>query len=279
MKKWKVICFTIFIIYLVFAQSCLKMRIKDSEAKNKFGTKGVNLIFKDYFKGDLKIHYAQTGIENGSTILFIHGSPGAWDAYKNYLMDSALLKKYRLISIDRTGFGHSNFNKPQTLKTQTTVLNSFINSIDNNKPIYLVGHSYGGPLVASLAVENKKINAILILAGAVSLDLENPEKWRKIFIKNPLQFIVPGALNPSNHELWWLKNDLIDLDKNLTKITCKTIAIHGDKDKLVNYGNLKFMKENITNADTLKAITLKDTDHFIPWTNFELVKKELLILE
>jgi hypothetical protein len=56
MKKWKVICFTIFIIYLVFAQSCLKMRIKDSEAKNKFGTKGVNLIFKDYFKGDLKIH-------------------------------------------------------------------------------------------------------------------------------------------------------------------------------------------------------------------------------
>jgi hypothetical protein len=62
MKKWKVICFTIFIIYLVFAQSCLKMRVKDSEAKNKFRTKGVNLIFKDYFKGDLKIHYAQTGI-------------------------------------------------------------------------------------------------------------------------------------------------------------------------------------------------------------------------
>jgi hypothetical protein len=40
--------------------------------------------------------------------------------------------------------------------------------------------------VASLAIENKKINAILILAGAVSLDLENPEKWRKIFINNPL---------------------------------------------------------------------------------------------
>ena len=69
------------------------------------------------------------------------------------------------------------------------------------------------------------------------------------------------------------------MDKNLTKITCKTIVIHGDKDKLVNYGNLKFMKENITNADILKAITLKDTDHFILWTNFELVKKELLILE
>ena len=165
---------------LSFCTKLLKMRIKDSEAKNKFGTKGVNLIFKDYFKGDLKIHYAQTGIENGSTILFIHGSPGAWDAYKNYLMDSALLKKYRLISIDRTGFGHSNFNKPQTLKTQTTVLNSFINSIDNNKPIYLVGHSYGGPLVAGLAVENKKINSKLILAGAVRLDLENPALSNKL---------------------------------------------------------------------------------------------------
>jgi hypothetical protein len=39
------------------------------------------------------------------------------------------------------------------------------------------------------------------------------------------------------------------------------------------------MKENITKADTLIAITLKDTDHFIPWTNFELVKNELVILE
>lgn len=279
MKKWKIISLTIFISYLVFAQSCLKMRVKDSEAKNKFETKGVKLTFKDFLKDDLKIHYAQTGIENASTILFIHGSPGAWNAYENYLLDSALLKKYRLISVDRTGFGHSNFNEPQTLKTQTTVLNSFINYIDNNKPIYLVGHSYGGPLVASLAIENKKINAILILAGAVSLDLENPEKWRKIFINNPLKYIVPGALNPSNHELWWLKNDLVYLDKNLSKITCKTIVIHGDKDKLVSYGNLKFMKENITKADTLIAITLKDTDHFIPWINFELVKNELIILE
>ncbi len=279
MKKWKIISLSIFISYLVFAQSCLKMRVKDSEAKNKFETKGVKLTFKDFLKDDLKIHYAQTGIENASTILFIHGSPGAWDAFENYLLDSALLKKYRLISVDRTGFGHSNFNEPQTLKTQTTVLNSFINSIDNNKPIYLVGHSYGGPLVASLAIENKKINAILILAGAVSLDLESPEKWRKIFINNPLKYIVPGALNPSNHELWWLKNDLVYLDKNLSKITCKTIVIHGDKDKLVSYGNLKFMMENITKADTLIAITLKDTDHFIPWTNFELVKNELVILE
>ncbi len=279
MKKWKVITFIGVLSYIVFAQSCLRMRVNDNKAIKQFELKGVKLIFNDFIKNDLKIHYAKTGNDSASTIIFVHGSPGSWDAFEAYLMDSLLIKKYRLISVDRTGFGHSNFNEPQTLKTQTTILNKFIQSIDNNKPIYLVGHSYGGPLVASMAIENKKINGIVILAGALSLALENPEKWRKIFMNNPLEMMVPGALNPSNHELWWLKNDLEDLDKNLNKITCKTIAIHGDKDKLVAYGNLKYMKENITGADTLKAITLKDTDHFIPWTNFELVRKELLHLE
>jgi hypothetical protein len=71
MKKWKIISLSIFISYLVFAQSCLKMRVKDSEAKNKFETKGVKLTFKDFLKDDLKIHYAQTGIENASTIFYL----------------------------------------------------------------------------------------------------------------------------------------------------------------------------------------------------------------
>lgn len=279
MKKFKVIGVLMFVAYLIFAQSCLKMRITDKDAKQKFQTAGVQLSFNNYIENDYKIHYAISGNKNASTILFIHGSPGAWNAYEKYLLDSNLLKKYNLISIDRIGFGYSNFNHPQNLKVQSNVVSNFINAIKNNKPIYLVGHSYGGPLVASIAAQNKNVNAILILAGAVCLDAENPEKWRKIFINNPLQYLVPGALSPSNYELWWLKKDLVELNKNVNKITCKTIVIHGDKDQLVPFENLSYIVKNFTSVDTLKAISLKDENHFIPWTNFELVKKELILLE
>jgi len=279
MKKWKIFSITFCLVYLLFAQSCLRMRKNDKDAIGQFNKLGIHLRFNDFLLDDFKIHYAKTGNDTASTIFFIHGSPGSWSAYEKYLLDSNLTKKYRIISVDRPGFGFSNFNEPQNLNTQSSVLNKFINSIHNNKNIYVVGHSYGGPLVAKMASDNQKINSIIIIAGALSLKLEKPEKWRKLFINNPLEFLVPGALNPSNQELWWLKNDLIDLEKNLTKIKCKTIVIHGTKDQLVAFGNLKFIQEKFTSADTLKAITLNDVDHFIPWSNYDLVKKELLKLE
>lgn len=279
MKKWKIFSITFCLVYLLFAQSCLRMRVNDIDAISQFKKIGVNLNFSNYTIDNLNIHYAKTGNDTASTIFFIHGSPGSWSAYENYLLDSNLIKKYRLISVDRPGFGFSNFNNPQNLQTQSNVLNKFINAIDNKKNIYVIGHSYGGPLVANMASENNKINGIIIVAGALSLELEKQEKWRKLFINNPLELLVPGALNPSNIELWWLKTDLIILEKKLTKIKCKTIVIHGTKDQLVSFENLKFIQEKFTSVDTLKTIILKDVDHFIPWNNFDLVKKELLNLE
>lgn len=279
MKKWKIISLTFCFSYIIFAQSCLRMRTNDKESFLIFNQAKVKLQINNFTDGNLNIHYAKTGNDTSAIIVFIHGSPGDWHAFQSYLLDTNLTAKYQLISIDRPGFGYSNFNKPQNLFTQTKIINQFIESIGKGKKIYLVGHSYGGPLVASIASTNKKISGIVIIAGALSLALEKPEKWRKLFIDNPFQYLAPGALRPSNYELWWLKNDLEILSQKLSDIQCKAIIIHGTKDRLVDYGNLQFMKQTFTKADTLKAITIKEEDHFIPWTNFNLVKTQLLELE
>lgn len=279
MKNRKVISFAIFISYLLFAQSCLRMRTSDSEARKIFKTAGVALLINDFNDSTNTLHFAQTGNDSLPTLLFVHGSPGSWNAYEKYLLDTDLRKKYRLISIDRMGFGYSHFNKAQNLQSHSDMINKFVKSIDNHKPIYAIGHSYGGPVVANMAADNTRINGIIIIAGALSASLEEPEKWRKIFINNPLEYLVPGALNPSNKELWWLKDDLKVLDKKLNQIHCKVVVIHGTKDQLVPYENTLFMKNNMTATDTLRVISITDENHFIPWNNFELVKKELMHLE
>jgi len=279
MKKWKIISLSLCAAYLVFAQSCLRMRTSDKDSYATFNKAKVKLQISNFVDENLSLHYAKTGNEAGSAIVFVHGSPGDWHAYQTYLLDSNLTAKYQLISIDRLGFGYSNFNQPQNLLTQTNFINKFIETIGQGKKVYLVGHSYGGPLVASIASGNNHINGIIIIAGALSLALEKPEKWRKLFINNPFQYLAPGALRPSNYELWWLKNDLEILSKKLEGIKCKTVVIHGSKDRLVDFGNLQYIKQTFTKVDTLKTITLKEEDHFIPWTNFNLVKKHLLELE
>ncbi len=267
------------LLWVILAQSCLKLRMTDTTAREEFTKAGVSLSIKTLKTEDRQLHYVSTGNENFPTILFVHGSPGSWDAFKDYLKDADLLHKYRMIAIDRPGFGYSNFGDALNLKEESYYISPLLKAIQNHQPVYLVGHSLGGPLIVQLAADNPNaINALVILAGAIDASLEKPELWRPLLMNNPLKFLLPGALRPANDELWYLKHDLIELQPHFAKITCPVHIIHGDKDPLVDYGNLAFGAKAFVNAQQLDTLTLQGANHFIPWTRFKEIKKVLLTL-
>jgi pimeloyl-ACP methyl ester carboxylesterase len=172
------------------------------------------------------IHYIETGNKNASTLFFVHGSPGSWDAYKEYLKDTLLLSKYRLIAIDRIGFGYSNFGKATNLKTQAIIIEKFVGLISNGKPLYLIGHSMGGPVIVQMAVDKPQLyKQLIILSGAIDPKAEEPENWRAIIKAKPIRYIIPGALRTSNDELYWLKEDLFLMKPQLKNITSKITII------------------------------------------------------
>ena len=268
------------IIYLVFCQSCMRMRMTPKETKAFFTASKTNYIDSSKEIDGFTIHYIETGNKNASTLFFVHGSPGSWDAYKDYLKDTLLLSKYRMIAIDRIGFGYSNFGEAQNLKTQAFIIEKFTKLTSNGKPIYLIGHSLGGPTIVQMAADKPDdYAALIILAGAVDPIAETPETWRVIIKTKPIRYIIPGALRPSNDELWYLKSDLYDLKPKLQNITSKVIIIHGTKDPLVPYSNMAFMKREFVNAKTLDTISIKDANHFIPWEHYKEIRDVLYKLE
>ena len=93
------------------------------------------------------------------------------------------------------------------------------------------------------AARPKYTKALLILAGALDPAAEKPEKWRPFLFKTPLNLLVPGALRPSNEELWYLKKDLVDMKTDFEKITCPVYIMHGTKDVLVDYSNVAYAKK------------------------------------
>ena len=262
--------------YLLFANSCMTMRTSTKKTAEFFKERNVEYISNTVEVQDTKIHYIQTGKSDAPTLVFLHGSPGSWDAYKAYLVDSTLLSQFRIIAPDRPGFGKSNFRRSATLAEQSTMLNQVIQKMDNGKPISLIGHSYGGPLIVKMALDAPIYNNLIILAGALDPKAEKPEKWRVPLTWIPLKYLVPGALKPSNDELWWLKKELIALESSLEELKARTLIIHGKKDKLVPYSNVSFMQKNFSNVDSLEVITLEDENHFIVWTQKELLKKSIL---
>jgi pimeloyl-ACP methyl ester carboxylesterase len=257
----------------------MRFRASKTETKAFFASAGVSYLDKTATIDNHKLHYIETGNENNPTLFFIHGSPGSWDAYKKYLKDNLLLQKYRMVAIDRPGFGYSNFGQAENLPMQAVLISKLIQSIDNKKPVTLIGHSMGGPVAVKLAtLYPNGFENIVILAGSVDPQAETEEKWRPVIKARPLRYLIPGALRPSNDELWWLKHDLVVMQRDLKKIKCKVIIIHGTKDQLVPFSNVPFMEKESVNAKSIDVLAIEGANHFIPWEHFDVIRDRLLAL-
>ena len=280
MKTTFIVLGIVLIAWLVCAQSCMKFHIADAEARKQFSDAGVNLQLDNIEVDGFNMHYAKTGNDSLPTLFFVHGSPGSWDAFSRYLKDKDLLSKYRMISIDRPGFGDSEFGKAKNLEEQSKLISPLLVYFKNNKPVYVIGHSLGGPMAIRLVADNPDyFSGIILLAGSVDPGEEKPEKWRPVLYKTPFKFFVPGAFRPSNQELWYLKNDLKILKNDFPKITCPVWIIHGDKDDLVPVGNAAFAKEMLVHAKKVETTILPGANHFIPWQHYEEIKAVLMKLE
>ena len=269
----------ILIIWLILAQSCMTFRIADADAKQKFSDKGLTLTTNTIEVEKHHIHYAQTGIDTFPTIFFLHGTPGSWDAFSGYLQDSLLLQKFRLISIDRPGFGNSDYGKPENLARQSQLISPLFKQLQNGKPYFLAGHSLGGPMVIKLAADNENMfSGIVVISGSIDPEEEKPERWRPVLFETPLNYFIPGAMRPSNKELWYLKKDLILLQQDFKKIVCPVYFIHGLKDTWVPPGNVEYGKKLLVNAPEVGELMIPGANHFIPWTKFKEIRDVLLYL-
>lgn len=270
----------IMIAYLIFCQSCMRMRWSDKKAYSVFKSKNVSLKIYDTVINDRHLHYAVSGNDSLPTLVFIHGSPGSWFHYMKFMYDSSLQQKFRIVSIDRPGFGYSNFGKAMHLQDQCKIIMPLLENLKSKKPMYLFGHSMGGPIVAKLASDNPTLfKTIVLVAAALDPQQEKKETWRHIMKDKPMYWFLPGAFGPSNTELLYLKKDLSLLANDLKNISSNVIFVHGDKDTWVPIENIAYGKKLMTNAISLHSDTLHGADHQIPWKNRNELKEILLKLE
>lgn len=280
-KKKLRIGFLVFLAcWIVFAQSCMKFRISDNKAKDEFTQRGLRISFHYADVNGAGVHYAKSGADSLPTLFFVHGSPGSWEAFKIYMMDTALLQHFRMISVDRPGFGYTSFGTAFRLEEQSQLIHKVIEKENNQKPVHLVGHSIGGPVIVHLAQYHPStIASLTILAGSISPYEEPKEYWRYLFMYTPLKMLMPGAFRPSNDEIIYFKKDLYRLDTRYDTIDIPVTFIHGDKDKFVTVKNVAYGKKKLEHNAHVKVIIIPGANHFIPWEHFGLIKAHLLSME
>ena len=214
--------------------------------------------------------------DSDSLVVFVHGSPGGWEAYGDYLADQDLRKHATLISVDRLGFGGSqNSGFEASLNAHASAISAAIKA-ETRKNTIIVGHSYGGPVAARLAMDFPElIDGIILLAPSISPEQEKRRWYNVVGSWRIIQWFLPSALVTSNREIYQLKGELIDMLPLWKNIHVPAVVIQGEDDKLVPKENADFAQKVLTNAP-VKIIRLKNQGHFIVWDQYSLVKKEII---
>jgi len=277
-RRISVVVLLLLVFVVASFHSCMSFRTSPKKISAYFETKKVDGQLDQYQTGFRTIHYAKAGDESKPLVVFIHGSPGSLDAFIHFLADTALLQRALLVTTDRPGFGYSNFgNAEPSLKKQAEALKPILLKYRDNKPVILVGHSLGGPLIARMAVDYPElVDGLIIVAGSIDPDLEPNETWFRAPLATPfLSWVLPRSFRASNEEIYRLKPELQELAPLWKNITCPVIVIQGGKDVLVPKGNADFAKKMLVNAP-VEFVLVDNMNHFVPWSNPELIREAVI---
>lgn len=220
------------------------------------------------------MYYVSIGDTTNRTLMFVHGSPGSWDNFLGFLADDSLLNSFRIIAIDRPGFGNSGDGIPErSLSVQAELISEVLKR--EHTTAILIGHSFGGPVIVQMAVDDPEIvDGLIIVAGSVDPDLEET-KWYQIPVHyKAFSWILPDMLYSANEEILALKPELEKLSPYWSDITVPVSVIQGGSDNLVPKENADYARKMLVNTKP-NMVLVPDMNHFVPWTNPELIIAEI----
>ncbi len=270
------------IIFLIgqILSSCMSFKTSQKDIDKAFLGYKMKPIQHQIKVNDVMMNYAEIGSDTLPVAFFVHGSPGSWSGFMDFMKDTVLLKKVKIVSVDRIGFGESDYGyAEESLVRQVAYLKPIVAKYKKSgKKIILIGHSLGGPIIARMAMDYPElIDNLIIVAGSIAPDLEPNEKWFRIPMNfTPIRVLIPASFRASNHEILYLKPELEKMLPLWKNIRQPVIVIQGGKDMFVSPKNADFAEKMLVNAKSLNIVRVDTMNHFVPWSHPQLIKKAIL---
>lgn len=220
------------------------------------------------------LHWVEAGQSGAMPVLFIHGTPGSWEAWSAYMTTPELSARFSLISIDRPGFGASAAGGllPK-LADQAAVIAQVL---AERRPAIVVGHSLGGPIAVQLAADYPEhVHALVLVAGSFDPALEAPRWYNRLADAWPIRYLVPAVLRAANDEVMVLAGELDALRGRWADVQVPVTVIQGSDDRLVYPGNASFAQAMLA-EDQIEMMWLYEEGHFVLWDRPDVIAGAIL---
>ncbi|MEZ4590516.1 MAG: alpha/beta fold hydrolase [Chloroflexota bacterium] len=231
----------------------------------------------------LGIHtsYYEMGVPNGRPILLLHGMSTSADSFRETMHE--LADDHWLIAPDIPGFGYSASTTPYNFPHLVEWLAAFCDALHLPAPT-LLGHSFGGTLAVSYAVEYpEQVAKMLLLAPAVLssanypefvkrigvglglIDLGSAVSQSKIWVRRQIKtpFYNPDLMHDSvwdrrlaDYELARQSADVLkasafhDLRPYLNRLDHEICLVWGENDAVVPPANAEALATHFANSQT-----------------------------
>jgi pimeloyl-ACP methyl ester carboxylesterase len=145
-------------------------RLKQRYIASRVAHQHSEAISKFVTVDEARLHFVIKG--SGRPIVLIHGNPGSCQDWTR--LYGPLAARYCGFAFDRPGHGHSDRpnHRPITVDIQARMLHAALKALNVEQPI-LVGHSWGGALALSYALEFQEDAAGLILLAPAAYESDD----------------------------------------------------------------------------------------------------------
>ena len=270
------IVIVLLIILLVIAGNVLMNRYDEMKTVSRLQEAGVQHEQRFVNLGEFEINTWCIGDPSNAKAMLIHGSPGHWVDWVNTYLDSEILDTLCLITYDRPGYGNTTIPAAAGLTEQGDVAAKVMEEYCREDECYIVaGHSYGGGVVQQVLIEHPdRVSKGIYVAGTLAPQMQERKWYNYLASVWAFKWMVPKEMRSSNHEMMSLAHELTEQEGKHSLITDPITLIQGTEDVLVPFETVDYYK--VVKPSGVKYVIVEGMNHFIPWTNPELIKNALI---
>jgi len=278
----KILLAFLFILILLYVLAAVSFQLMSKiifpqNPEKRFRAAGIIPGTIGFTYNGMTLKGVSAGADSLPLVVFVHGSPGSWMDFLHNLTDTSLVSKVHLIAVDRIGYGQSSRKTVTSLQTHAAVFAEMLRSEYPGRKAIWAGHSYGGPIVARVAMDFPDVvSGLVIIAGSIDPKLEKKMWYNEVASWKVIQWNLPEIIITSNKEIMPLKKELAAMQPLWENITVPVIIIQGMKDALVPYENADFAKRALVNVKQLDIQMLPNQGHLIPWQKPDVIKNAIL---